>query len=207
MHRFIDPANAITMTGLAAAAIGIALSAQGHLAWACVCLLVTGVCDLFDGFVARKLQRDEQGKTFGGRLDSLVDACGFGMAPVGLLVGAGLKAPHELVVVVLFSACTVWRLAYFDTVGLVVEPDGKRRFVGLPTTFSSLALPLAFLAGFAGRGPLKVAAAVTAVGLSICMVSPFKVPKPGGAWYGILTCVAIGLAVVYATQAAHYPAS
>lgn len=206
MHRFLDAANAITLTGLAAAAVGLALSAQGHLAWALVALLVTGLCDLFDGFVARRLVRDEHGRTFGARLDSLVDACGFGMAPVGLLVAAGLRAPHELVVVVVFAACTVWRLAYFDTVGLITQPDGKRRFVGLPTTFSSLAFPVAFLAGFAGKGPLKVAAAVTAVGLSICMVSPFRVPKPGGAWYGILTLVAIGLGVLYATQAAGYPA-
>ena len=96
---------------------------------------------------------------------------------------------------------------------LVVEPpgrferDGRRRYVGLPTTFSSIGIPLALLAGFHSRGALRVAACVAAGGLALAMVSPFRVPKPGGKWYAILSGGALAVMVVYLLQAARFPAA
>lgn len=205
MHRFIDAANAITIAGLTAAVLGAVCSARGLLAWAVVALLASGLCDLFDGFVARRLTRTEEGRTFGARLDTIVDVCAFGMAPAALLHAAGLARPWELAVVVVFVACAAWRLAYFDTVGLATAPGGRRTFTGLPTTFTALALPLACLAGFHSRDALRLAVTVTAAGLAVAMVSPVRVPKPGGAWYAVLSAVALGLMATFAAAAHRFP--
>ncbi len=62
MHRFFDAANAITLLGLTAAVLGGACSMRGRLAWAAALLVVSGLCDLFDGFVARKLTRTDVDK-------------------------------------------------------------------------------------------------------------------------------------------------
>jgi CDP-diacylglycerol--serine O-phosphatidyltransferase len=207
MHRFFDAANAITLVGLTAAVLGGSCSLRGRLAWAAALLVVSGLCDLFDGFVARKLTRTDVQKTFGARLDTIVDVCAFGMAPSVLLQAAGLSRPWELVVVVVFVACAAWRLAYFEAVGLSTEPGGKRTFTGLPTTFTALAIPTACLAGFHSTDALRLALTVTAAGLAVAMVSPVKVPKPGGVWYGILSLVALGLIVTFVVGAEKFPAT
>lgn len=207
MHRFFDLANAITLCGLTAAVLGASCSMRGRLAWAAALLVVSGLCDLFDGFVARKLTRTDVQRTFGARLDTIVDVCAFGMAPAALLQAAGLTRAWELAIVVVFVACAAWRLAYFEAVGLSTEPGGKRSFTGLPTTFTALALPCACLLGFRSTEALRLAVTITAAGLAVAMVSPVKVPKPGGVWYAILSLVAVGLIVTFVVGADRYPAT
>jgi CDP-diacylglycerol---serine O-phosphatidyltransferase len=198
--RFFDRANALTLVGLSAAVIGIVLSARGRVPWAVVALITSGFCDALDGRLARGLSRTDEQKRFGAHLDTVVDACAFGIAPTALLHAVGLTTLPELAILVVFACCAAWRLAYFDTVGLSDE-GGKRSFTGLPTTFASIGLPLALLAGLWGKDALRVGGIVGGLGLAAAMVSPFKVPKPGGKATAIIGAIAFALGVVYATQA------
>jgi CDP-diacylglycerol--serine O-phosphatidyltransferase len=190
-------ANALSLAGLTAALACALLAARGALAPAIVALIISGLCDLFDGFVARRLERSEEAKRFGGHLDSVVDACSFGLAPAVLLHGAGLRSAPEFLVLALFAACAAWRLAYFDTVGLAAEGDA-RYYTGLPTTFVALVLPFALLAGFVGPSTLRAAGNVAALGLAAAMVSSLRIRKPGGTWYAILLGAAVAMIAVYA---------
>ena len=110
-RRLLDIANALTLAGLAAAVACSLLAINGLLAYAVVALMVSGLCDLFDGFVARKLNRTTEQRQFGGHLDSVVDACSFGFAPVVLMYASGLDSAVEIPLLILFAACAVWRLA------------------------------------------------------------------------------------------------
>jgi CDP-diacylglycerol---serine O-phosphatidyltransferase len=168
--RFFDRANALTLVGLAAAVIGIVLSARGLVPWAVVALIASGFCDALDGRLARTLARTDEQKRFGAHLDTVVDACAFGVAPTALLHAAGLRTVPELGVLVLFACCAAWRLAYFDTVGLSDE-GGKRTFTGLPTTFAAVGLPIALLAGLWGKEAMRVGGIVGGLGLAAAMVS------------------------------------
>lgn len=200
MLRFFDRANALTLVGLAAAVIGIVLSSRGLVPWAVVALIASGFCDALDGRLARTLTRSDEQKQFGAHLDTIVDACAFGMAPTALLHAAGLRTPPELAILVLFACCAAWRLAYFDTVGLSDE-GGRRAFTGLPTTFTSIGLPLALLAGLWGKDALRLGGIVGGLFLSVAMVSPVRVPKPGGKATAVIGAIAFGLGVAYATFA------
>ena len=82
----------------------------------------------------------------------------------------------------------------------------RRSFTGLPTTFTALALPVACLAGLHSRDALRAATAVTAAGLAVAMISPVRVPKPGGAWYAVLSAVALGLVATFLARADAFPA-
>jgi CDP-diacylglycerol--serine O-phosphatidyltransferase len=151
--RFWNVANGVTLLGLASALACALLAAHGCVPYATVALIAAGLCDFFDGWVARKLSRTDEEKRFGAHLDSAVDACSFALAPPLLLHAAGLRSPPELALLAFFATCAVWRLAYFDTVGLVQEGE-QRSYTGVPTTFAALVLPLAFTAGFVGpRAP------------------------------------------------------
>jgi CDP-diacylglycerol--serine O-phosphatidyltransferase len=206
MIRFMNAANALTLAGLGAALASALLSTSHQAPFALAALIVAGLCDLFDGLVARRLRRTEEEARFGARLDSLVDACSFGFAPTLLLYEVGLRSPPELALIGLFAGCAVWRLAYFDTVGIATE-GSARYYTGLPTTFVALVLPLACAAGFLGAAYLRQCAAVAALLLAIAMVSPVRVRKPGGAAYGVLLLVAIGLIALYVAGRARFAVS
>ena len=203
--RFFDVANALTLSGLAASLACALLSASGRAAYAVVALIAAGLCDFFDGAVARRLARTDEQRDFGGHLDSVVDACAFGLAPAVLLYSIGLRSIAELALLLALASAAVWRLAYFSTVGFD-EVGDRRHYVGLPTTFVALVLPLVLLFGFAGPEVLRVAGVVSAIVLSLAMVSPLRIPKPGGKWYAILFVLAVAVIGIYAAFAERFPA-
>lgn len=203
VRQLLDAANAITLTGLAAALACAFLAVSGHSAYAVVALMVSGVCDLFDGVVARRLNRSEQQQAFGGNLDSVVDACSFGFAPVVLMYATGFNGPVAVALLVLFAICVVWRLAYFDTVGMTTVGSAQY-FSGLPVTYVATFLPLAFLSGFAGVAWFQACTGIAVIGLSLAMVSRIPIRKPSGIFYLLFPLAGIALAIVMIAFASHF---
>ena len=70
----------LTYLSLVFAMVGIHLSVIGAYQWSFICLMMCGVCDTFDGMVARsKKNRTEEEKKFGIQIDSLCDLISFGV--------------------------------------------------------------------------------------------------------------------------------
>ncbi len=200
MGQFFNLPNLVTMTGIAAG-VGCALSAAaGAVPGALALLIVAGICDLFDGLLARRVVLTDQARLFGARLDSIADMASFGLAPSVLLYAAGLQSPLEVLLLILFTGCAAWRLAYFDTVGMTTTGTTSY-YTGLPTTYVALVLPLMLLSGFLGAATMRVIAIVTAVTLAAAMVSSVKIPKPRGIWYLLFPLLAVVLLVVYVSLA------
>jgi CDP-diacylglycerol---serine O-phosphatidyltransferase len=200
MLRFVNAPNAVTLTGLLASLVSVACAIQGarHLTFAL--LILAGLCDLFDGLLARKLSLSEEARRFGAHLDSLVDVCSFGFGPAAALYALGLRSPLESAALAGLGLCAVWRLAYFDTVGLSGEGT-VRYYTGLPVTFTALFLPLAGLSyAFFTGATARAVLTVTAVALSVLMVSPLKIRKPFGAWYGVLLAAALAVGGFHVRQ-------
>ncbi|MEZ6134216.1 MAG: CDP-alcohol phosphatidyltransferase family protein [Pirellulaceae bacterium] len=203
MAELLDLANLLTLTGLAAAISSALLAIRGHLAFAVVALMVSGVCDLFDGFIARRLKRSAEQEVFGSRLDSIVDGCSFGFSPLVLAYAAGLNTPWELPILFMFAGCVVWRLAFFDMIGL--QGSGKERyFIGLPVTYVAMFLPLAFLAGFWGQVWLRACVFVVMLALAAAMISQVPIRKPSGIFYVIFPVCGIVLAVVFIANSSRF---
>jgi CDP-diacylglycerol--serine O-phosphatidyltransferase len=212
MQRFLDAANALTIAALIAAFGCVILAINGHTGLAFVALIVSGLADLFDGFVARKLARDEQQKKFGGVLDSLVDGCAFGFAPSVMLYCAGMTTVAELLILMALPVCVVWRVAYFEVVGMQpgppLEPSGPARpryYTGLPATYVALALPAAALFGFIGATWFRWAVAITVVLVSVAMVSSLKVRRPGAPAYAVFVVLASAVMVLLSIYGGRLP--
>ena len=200
MLRFFDPANAVSLVALLSAAASCWFSISRLPAYGFVALIVSGLADLVDGQVARRLSRTDEQSRFGQRIDSLVDVCSFGFAPVALLYGIGLAQPLDLVLLGFFLCCAAWRLAYFDTVGM--ESAGSTQyFIGLPTTYVALVLPLVFLVVFVDAYWLLMSLRAATAILALAMISPIRCPKPGLVVYAFLFLLAIGVASVLIGQA------
>ena len=74
----------LTYGSLVSAVIGIfvSLAGHGHPYIGAIFLLISGLCDAFDGMIARtKTDRTEQEKQYGIQIDSLSDLVAFGVLP------------------------------------------------------------------------------------------------------------------------------
>lgn len=117
---------------------------NGHL----ICLIMCGICDTFDGMVARsKKNRTDEEKRFGIQIDSLCDLVAFGVFPAILGYNVGLSSIGWLAIEIFYVLAAVIRLAYFNVKEETrqKETTEKRKYYqGLPVTTSSFILPMAY---------------------------------------------------------------
>lgn len=95
------------------------------------------VCDIADGRLARG--RSQHSK-FGRELDSLADIVSFGVAPVVVAYGLGVRGGLDALLLVFFVGCGISRLARFNIMAAQLSDEtGKvRYFEGVPIPSSLL---------------------------------------------------------------------
>ena len=143
----------LTYLSLFSAVSGMILASEGSFTAAILCLLASGICDAFDGMVARtKRNRTEDEKAFGIQLDSLCDVVSFGVFPAFLCHCMGVDGILGRICVLAYCMCAVARLAFFNVI------EGKRQktetgcnktYRGLPVTSISIIFPVLYLFRFA----------------------------------------------------------
>ncbi len=124
------------------------ISGDVHPEYAIVCLMVSGLCDMFDGKVARtKKNRTESEKQFGIQIDSLCDVICFGVLPSIIGYSVGMNGWCDVPVLLIFPLCAVIRLAYFNVAEEERQKqtsDVRKVYEGLPVTSVALILPLVY---------------------------------------------------------------
>lgn len=192
----------LTYMGLASATIGMMLTLQGHAKYALFCLAFSGLCDMFDGKVARtKANRTEDEKRFGIQIDSLCDVVCFGAFPMILCYSMGMKGIAGICILVFYLMAGVIRLAYFNVMEeqRQDETDEARKYYqGLPITSIAIILPL-----FCTMRPLlghrflsELHICILTVGL--LFIINFQLKKPGVKMLTFLVAVvALALVKIY----------
>jgi CDP-diacylglycerol--serine O-phosphatidyltransferase len=151
---------------------------------AAILLVLAGVFDALDGFVARATNTQSD---FGVQLDSIADVMNFGCAPGLLLYCYGfaqMSADHPTLVRMgglacfMFVACGALRLARFN---VMVGRTDPRYFVGMPITAGAacvasvvVAWPDPVVATDMGRAFLVM---LLMVGVGALMVSTIRFPS------------------------------
>ena len=73
----------LSYIGLSFSVLGVFLIFKGlDTKYSIVCFMYAGICDLFDGTVARRCKRTKEEKKFGIELDSLIDVFNFVAFPI-----------------------------------------------------------------------------------------------------------------------------
>ena len=146
MIGFYSYTVVLTYLGLASAAMGMIHTFQGFAKYALFCLAFSGLCDMFDGKVARlKKDRTEDEKRFGIQIDSLCDVVCFGAFPMILCYSIGMRGPAGISILVFYLIAGVIRLAFFNVMEekRQDETDEARKYYqGLPITSIAIILPL-----------------------------------------------------------------
>ena len=137
----------LSYAGVGVSCAGIFLAIVMHeYAYACICLIIAGICDMLDGFVARLgKNRSVSDRQFGIELDSVADVVDFVALPIAIVCAMDMKELYELVPVIVFAVCGVARLAYYNTVALKNDKP-VQYYHGLPVTFTAMIFPICFLA-------------------------------------------------------------
>ncbi len=120
--------NGFTLANLGFGIFAIISASHGNFETAVRCVVFGGVCDLFDGAVARATRTGSQ---LGEQLDSLVDAISFGLAPAMIVYYAVLpQRGWGWLPVFIYAASAVFRLARFN---VTQAGAAKTYFIGLPS--------------------------------------------------------------------------
>ena len=115
MIGFYDYTVILTYISFASAVSGIFCASTGHVRWAIVFLAFSGLCDMFDGKIARtKKERTEDEKNFGIQIDSLCDVVCFGVLPIVLCYQLGMRYIGSMILLVFYGLAGVIRLGYFN---------------------------------------------------------------------------------------------
>lgn len=127
----------LTFLSLFITLIGIKYAIDNEINYSLICLLISGVCDGFDGYVASKVKRTKNEKKYGIELDSLADVICFGLFPI--IISASLKYTSYInfIIYFIYCFCAITRLAYFN-----IDTEQKDCFKGIPITTSSFIFPI-----------------------------------------------------------------
>jgi len=198
MIGFYDYTVILTYLSPLSAVGGMALAMTGHPIWATMCLLFCGLCDMFDGMVARtKKNRTAEEKAFGIQIDSLSDVIAFGVLPAVIVLTLCRGCWYAYAVAPLYVLAGLIRLAYYNVTEEMraKETDEVRKdYSGLPITSAALIFPIFFCGMavwcickngeilpykdmFAGSVFGIVLTALTAL-TGLCFILPFKIRKP-----------------------------
>jgi len=193
----LDPAMGLTLTGLALSVLAVVFTARGFIAVGVICFLYAGLCDLFDGVIARRSTRTKEQAAFGLQIDSIADMAAFGVAPAYMAFHLGLTSPVEVAALIFYICCAAMRLAWFNVHG--TTGDGiQQYYTGLPVTYSALVFPVLLLfATSPNEPPLLWMVHGYFWVFGALFVLRIPVPKPGGIFYVIFPVVAVVLTVFW----------
>lgn len=172
----------LTYLSLVSGIIGMKCAHDGHLWLAVLCLVLSGVCDMFDGVVARsKKNRTVDEKNFGIQLDSLCDIVCFGVVPAVILYFSGVNTIGGVAALVFYVLCALIRLAFFNVLEQKrqMEEDGcAKSYRGLPVTSAAIILPLVYIIGlWVPAHAMLVVYYVLPVLVGLLFICDFRIPK------------------------------
>ncbi len=200
MIGFYNYTVVLTFISLISAVFGMAQAMDGHFRIAIVCLAISGLCDTFDGKIARtKKDRTQEEKLYGIQLDSLCDVVCFGIFPAMICYLMGLNGILSMLAIGYYCICGVIRLGFFNVLETNRQTGcacGEKVYHGLPITSISVILPLTFLLSFVVSDQVfRIILLVMLIAVATLFVVDFRIKKPKN-W--MITCLIaiVGCAVV-----------
>lgn len=195
----------LTYIGIAASVIGMgAILVHDNLRIALTCLMIAGICDMFDGTVARLCKRTEQEKQFGIQIDSLADVVCSVVFPVVIFmhsveINTNIRQTVNsemltYLIATLYIVCGVARLTWFNI--NTADKDNKAEYyTGLAVTYIAVILPIMHLIGFI-FDLCNLTYYITMLVTSFLFVANFKMKKPGKVSYIVFMLLAIVVTVM-----------
>lgn len=190
----------LTYLGMLSSFTGISFATAGNIQAALVCLMISGLCDMFDGKIASMKVRTVREKQFGIQIDSLSDLICFGVLPAVIVCRIAGNDSPAFYISGLYLLSALIRLAWFnvDEEERQQQEQGPREvYLGLPVTTVALFLPVVICISKMRNWPLPIVSPALLLVLGIAFLVPFRLKKPAlRGKIAILLCGAAGLALL-----------
>lgn len=178
--------------GLAFVSSDVIEETPDRVLYALLALIISGICDAFDGTVARRCERDDRAQCFGIQIDSLADTVAFLALPAMILIHVGQSHPLAVVAASMYIVLGVVRLAWFNV--SVEEAGGV--FQGVPVTQISFTLPFIYLlVNTFAPAVLFPVLFVVFILESLLFVANVRIPKPSRGWLYLFVVLYVATAV------------
>lgn len=202
MIGFYDYTVVVTYISLIPSIMGMFFAIDGKLPLAVFCLAFSGLCDMFDGKIARtKKNRTDDEKAFGIQIDSLCDIVCFGIFPIILGYQLGMCKIYSLMILAFYGVAGVIRLAYFNVMEEKRQSEtseNRKYYQGLPITSMSVIMPLLFMVSvfFPGFRYFLVCLHIAMLLVGFLFILNFRFRKPTNRELVILVAV-VAVAVLF----------
>lgn len=172
----------LTYSGMLTAYVGITRALHGDLHNALFCLMISGVCDMFDGKIAStKINRTFSEKRFGVQIDSLSDLICFGVLPAMITYTVSKGNDFSLFASSFYLLCALIRLAWFNVdeeERQLVQSAPRQVYYGLPVTTAALALPALMGLGKLRNWSMELVSPYALLIMGSAFLIPFPLKKP-----------------------------
>ena len=202
MIGFYDYTVVVTYISLISSIMGMFFAIDGKLPLAVFCLAFSGLCDMFDGKIARtKKNRTDDEKAFGIQIDSLCDVVCFGIFPIILGYQLGMCKIYSLMILAFYGVAGVIRLAYFNVMEEKRQSEtseNRKYYQGRPITSMSVIMPLLFMVSvfFPGFRYFLVCLHIAMLLVGFLFILNFRFRKPTNRELVILVAV-VAVAVLF----------
>lgn len=201
MIGFYNYSVVLTYISLLSSVFGMTQAIHGRFKAAIFCLALSGLCDMFDGKIARAMKnRTEDEKSFGIQIDSLCDMVCFGVFPAMICYLLGVRGIIGMIVIAIYCVNSVIRLAFFNVMeakNALVSEDGQKFYKGLPITSMAIVLPLVFMVQFfIPDWAFRICLYLALLIVGVLFVVDFKLKKPKNSTLAILVVIVAAALVV-----------
>lgn len=169
MVGFYNWSVVLTYFGVAISIWGSTRAVAGDYTIAFICLVLSGLCDVFDGQIARRIKRTQDECSFGTQIDSLADMINFVLLPVVI----SIKLSVPIIILIVYTLAAIIRLGYYNVKGL-----SNGSFLGLPVTFIAMFFPLVYCISLFFRLEIYIHYWILILSMAVLFIVPLKVKKP-----------------------------
>lgn len=203
MIGFYNYSVILTYIGLISSIIGMMFTVNGHYKLAIFCLAFSGLCDMFDGKIARAMKnRTADEKKFGIQIDSLCDVVCFGAFPVILCYCLGLKDVFGIMILAFYGTASFIRLGYFNVMEEKRQQEtteARKYYEGLPITTMAIILPILYLIKPCMGAYFVLVLHIVMLAVGFLLILRFQLKKPGNKVLAVIVAV-VALAVLKLTH-------
>jgi len=174
----------------------MAFAEVNYIRYSLIFLILSGICDMFDGKVARMCKRTQEEKEFGIQIDSLADTVNFLVLPVVIMLSLEMTSILDVCAYIVFIICGISRLGVFNC---NANADGPVKYYnGLPVTSTAIVYPiLGLLHGQIPDDIFKIIYLITTMIIAFLFITKIKIPKfKSKAFYITIPILAILLVIL-----------
>ena len=198
----------LTYLSVVSAITGIYFAISGNVFLSIVCLMISGVCDMFDGTVAKTKKRNDEEKKYGIQIDALADIVSFGVLPIaiGYAIYSDILFENKdifptIINIIIFSSyvlAALIRLAYFNVQEMKLQDNNISRqyYEGLPVTSVALIIPLVYCLCMIFDIPLDIIFNKLYLIILLLFISKVRIPKIKGKKLFILLFIGLILFIL-----------